>query len=103
LHPEPEISVSQKGTCLGRSPERGEGVVHGGLSEILFEDYFDKELPPVRRFRACLRESPTTDATDAEQRHADADVPVARRPVRQMVERHGTKFMSHTDRLASNA
>ena len=29
--------------------------VDGGLSEVLFEDYFDKEDPPVRRFRACLK------------------------------------------------
>ena len=34
--------------------EEAKEFVHGGLSEILFEDYFDKELPPVRRFRACF-------------------------------------------------
>jgi len=26
-----------------------------GLSEVFFEDYFDKENPPARRFRACFR------------------------------------------------
>lgn len=26
-----------------------------GLSEVLFEDYMDREDPPVRRFRACYR------------------------------------------------
>jgi len=36
------------------------------------KDYFDKELPPVRRFRACFKRGvQPTDATDAEQRHAD--------------------------------
>jgi len=34
--------------------------VHCGLSEILFEDYVDRENPPVRRFRACFRKKPKT-------------------------------------------
>jgi SAM-dependent methyltransferase len=29
--------------------------VDWGLSEVLFEDYVDRENPPVRRFRACFR------------------------------------------------
>jgi SAM-dependent methyltransferase len=31
------------------------GFALWGLSKVLFEDYLDRENPPVRRFRACFR------------------------------------------------
>lgn len=61
--------VAQGGTLLvvtrGRDPsdpegsmpwpltrEEVEGFAQCGMKEVLFEDYFDQEEPPVRRFRA---------------------------------------------------
>jgi SAM-dependent methyltransferase len=54
--------------CRGREPSDPPGsmpwpltrdelavVPSLGLSEVLFQDYMDREDPPVRRFRACYR------------------------------------------------
>lgn len=34
------------------------GFVQNGFIEVYFEDYIDKENPPVRRFRACYQRVP---------------------------------------------
>ena len=34
------------------------GFVQNGFIEVYFEDYIDKENPPVRRFRACYQRAP---------------------------------------------
>ena len=54
--------------CRGREPSDAPGTMPWpltrdelavtaslGLSEVLFDDYMDREDPPVRRFRACYR------------------------------------------------